>query len=175
MKSCLAVVGMIFLLMLGTCSYAGWTGLKGLKSLANGRDHFTYHSGEPRRAVYNRLSDYFAGTVYERFDGMLADDGKPRVSLHQYPYSGFRVSMATPSRVYLILNVTIEETSASSSEIKVTVNGDTLADTLIGRVSSRDLEDSITSDIETALRDIDARRAPVRGFQIRRLIRTAQQ
>jgi hypothetical protein len=174
MKSCLAMVGMAFLLLLGTCSYMGWSGYKGLQSFANGRDQFTYHSGESKRAVYNRLSDYFAGTVYERFDGMLADDSRPRVALGKYPYSGFRIAMSTPSRIYMILNVTIEESGDSSSKVMVKIDADTLASTLIGRVSNRDLEAQIADDVEGALQAIDARQVPHHGFQIKRIIGQAR-
>jgi hypothetical protein len=174
MKSCLAMVGMAVLLLLGTCTYVGWNGYQGLKSFANGRDQFTYHSGETKRTVYNQLSAYFSSSAYEQFDGMMADDSRPRVSITKYPYSGLRISMATPSRIYLILNVAIEETSSTSSEVRVKFNTDTLADTLMGRVSSRDLENRIADEIENALEAIDARRVPARSFQIKRIIKETQ-
>ncbi len=154
----------------------GWTGYKGLKGLVEGRNVITYRSGEDPVRVYNQLNRYFASAPYDRLGGMLADGGKPRISLSgQKPHS-IRLVVSTPSKLYMTLNATIKpEPSGAGSKIEVRFNADTLSKTLTGRVNEWSLDKAITNDIEQALQAINERRTPARGFQLKRLINETQQ
>ncbi len=175
MKSCLAVVGMAFLLFVGSCSYMGWTGYKGLKGLVEDRNEITYRSGEDPRRVYNQLERYFASAPYDRLDRMLADGGRPRISLSGQKPQSIRLVVSTPSKLYMTLNAKITpEAAGAGSKIEVRFNADRLAQTLTGRVNEWSLDKAITKDIEAALDAINARRTPSHGFQLKRLINETQ-
>ncbi len=175
MKSCLAVVGMAFLLLLGTCSFMGWSGYKGLKGLVDNRNSITYRSGEDPVRVYNQLNRYFASTPYDRLDGLLADGGRPRISLSGVKPQSIRLVVSTPSKLYMTLNVAIApEAAGTGSKVEVRFNADALSKTLIGRVDEWSLDKAITADIEQALDAINERRTPSRGFQLKRLINETQ-
>jgi hypothetical protein len=173
MKSCLAVVGMAFLLLVGSCSYMGWSGYKGLKGLVEDRNEITYRSGEDPRRVYNQLERYFASAPYDRLDGMLADGARPRISLSGQKPQSIRLVVSTPSKLYMTLNTKITP-EGSGSKVEIRFNADALSQTLTGRVNEWSLDKAITTDIETALEAINARRTPARGFQLKRLVNETQ-